>query len=72
MGELNQPSSRHTFRWPGAAREMVRTYMSAARSELSGKDEHGAQIGLKAVITKIAAASGNPRVPVGGSCGSRA
>ena len=61
MGELNQPASRRTFRWPGAAREMVRTYLSTAPCGLSGKDEHGAQIGLKALITRIAAVSGNPR-----------
>ena len=61
MGELNQPASRRTFRWPGAAREMIRAYRNTALSESSGKDEHGAQIGLKALITRIAAVSGNPR-----------
>jgi hypothetical protein len=61
MGELNQPASRRTFRWPAAAREMVRIYLSTAPCGLSGKDEHGAQIGLKALITRIAAVSGNPR-----------
>jgi hypothetical protein len=61
MGELNQPASRRTFRWPGAAREMVRAYLKTALPELSGKDEHGAHIGLKALITRIAAVSGNPR-----------
>jgi hypothetical protein len=40
---------------------MVRTFLSTAPCGLSGKDEHGAQIGLKALITRIAAASGNPR-----------
>jgi hypothetical protein len=62
MRELNQPASRRTFRWPGAAREMVRTYLNIApSSELSGKDKRGAQAGLKALITGIAAVSGNPR-----------
>ena len=61
MGELNQTASRRTFRWPGAAREMVRTYLNSAPSVGSGKDEHGAQISLKALITRIAAVSGNPR-----------
>src|SRR3984893_6695293 len=61
MGELNQPASRRTFRWPAAAREMVRIYLSTAPSELSRQDDHGAQIGLKALITRIAAVSGNPR-----------
>jgi len=61
MGELNQRARRRTFRWSGAAREMVRTYLNTAPSEFSGKIEHGAQIGLKALITRIAAVSGNPR-----------
>jgi len=61
MGELNQLTSRRTFRWPGTAREMVRTYLNTASFQFSGKDEHGAQIGLKALITRIAAVSGNPR-----------
>jgi hypothetical protein len=61
MGELNQPASRRTFRWPGAAREMVRTYLNSTPSELSGKDGHGTQIPLRALITRIAGVSGNPR-----------
>ena len=61
MGELNQAGSRRTFRWPGTAREMVRTYLNSTPSELSGKDGHGTQAGLKALITRIAAVSGNPR-----------
>ena len=61
MGELNQSANRRTFRWPGAAREMVRGYLNTAPSASSGKDEQGAQIGLKALITRIAAVSGNPR-----------
>ena len=61
MGELNQPATRRTFRWPGAAREMVRTYLNTAPSELSRQDDHGAQIGLKALFTRIAAVSENPR-----------
>jgi hypothetical protein len=60
MGELNRSASRRTFRWPGAAREMVRRYLNAA-SPKSRTGEHGAQIGLKALITGIAAVSGNPR-----------
>jgi hypothetical protein len=61
MGELNQPASRRTFRWPGAARELVRTYLSTAPCRLPENDEQGAQIGLRAPITRIAAVSGNPR-----------
>jgi hypothetical protein len=60
--ELNQPTSRRTFRWPGAARELVRAYLNTTPSKLSRKDEPGAQAGLKALITRIAAVSGNPRV----------
>jgi|HubBroStandDraft_2_1064218.scaffolds.fasta_scaffold110403_2 hypothetical protein len=44
----------------GAAREMVRVYLSTAPSELSGKDAYGAQISPKALITRIAAVSANP------------
>ena len=61
MGELNQPASRRTFRWPGAARELVRTYLNTVPSRSSGTDEHGAQVGLETLITRIAAVSGNPR-----------
>jgi hypothetical protein len=61
MRELNRPARRRTFRWPGVAREMVRTHLKTTRSELSGKDEHAHQTGLKGLITRIAAASGNPR-----------
>jgi hypothetical protein len=61
MRESNQPTSRRSFRWPGAVREMVRAYLNTAPSEVSRKDEHDAQIGLKALITRIAAVSGNPR-----------
>src|SRR6202020_3679513 len=61
MRELNQPTRRRSFRWPGTAREMVRAYLNTALSEVSRKDEHDAQIGLKALISRIAAVSGNPR-----------
>jgi hypothetical protein len=39
---------------------MARTYLNTAPSE-SGKDEHGVQIGMKALITGITAVSGDPR-----------
>src|ERR1700719_5327177 len=61
MGELNQPASRRTFRWPGAARELVRTYLNTVPSRSSGTDEHGAKAGLETLITRIATVSGNPR-----------
>ena len=61
LEELNQLASRRTFRWPGEAREMVRAYLNTTRPELSGKVEHILQTGLKGLITRIAAVSGNPR-----------
>ena len=59
---FDPPVSRRTFRWPGAARELVRAYLNTVPSEFSRQDDHGAPIGLKALITRIAAVSGNPRV----------
>ena len=61
MKELNQPTSRRSFRWPGAAREMVRTYLKSVPAQLPGQHEPGGQTGLKALITGLAAVSGNPR-----------
>jgi hypothetical protein len=40
---------------------MVSTYLSAHRSEMSGNDGDGGEASVKALITKIAAVSGNPR-----------
>lgn len=60
MGELNQQANRRTYRWPGAAREMVRAYLNKP-SEASGQEANRAQVGLKALITRIVAVSGNPR-----------
>jgi hypothetical protein len=62
MGELNQQTSRRTFRWPGAARDLVRAYLKSAPPSLrSGEGGLDAQMGLKALITRVAAVSGNPR-----------
>src|SRR5208282_343356 len=61
MGELNQPARRRSFRWPGAAREMVRTYVSNISSEVSGQNGRNTQMALQGLITRIAAASTNPR-----------
>jgi hypothetical protein len=58
MEQQNSPTNRRTFRWPGAAREMVRAYLSRTDSGRPGQD---AQSGLKALITRIAEVSGNPR-----------
>jgi hypothetical protein len=58
MGQLNQQAGRRTFRWPGVAREIVKAHLKTAPSEQTGR---GAQIGLKALVTRIATVSGNPR-----------
>lgn len=58
MKELNQETRRRTFRWPGAAREIVKTYMNTAESRDSTQV---CQVALKALVTRIAAVSGNPR-----------
>jgi hypothetical protein len=57
MRQLNQQAGRRTFRWPGVAREMVKAHLKTA----SAQTGQGAQIGLKPLITRIAAVSGNPR-----------
>jgi hypothetical protein len=61
MGERKQPISRRSFRWPGAARELVRAYLNTAPSKVSWQDQNRVQTDLKALITRIAAVSGNPR-----------
>jgi len=61
MGELNQQASRRTFRWPGTARELVKAYLTSTRSEASGDSGIDAHARLEALITRIAAVSGNPR-----------
>jgi hypothetical protein len=58
MEELNPELVRRTFRWPGAARELVRAYLGSAESRENGP---GGDIALKALITRVAAVSGNPR-----------
>jgi hypothetical protein len=58
MDELNRTVRRRTFRWPGAARDLVKAYLTSLQSRASGRDS---QVALKALITRIAAVSGNPR-----------
>jgi hypothetical protein len=58
MGELRREVRRRTFRWPGAAPEMVKAYRKDAGSKGSEVGEH---MGLKELITNLAAISGNPR-----------
>jgi hypothetical protein len=58
MEEPNREVSRHSFRWPSAARELIKAYLNCPESTEPGPT---AQIALKALITQIAAVSGNPR-----------
>jgi hypothetical protein len=58
MEELNRELVRRTFRWPGAARELVRAYLGSAESRDHGSGGH---VALKALISRVAAVSGNPR-----------
>ena len=58
MEELSREVRRRTFRWPGAAREMVKAYLKDAGSKDFGVGGH---MGLKELITNLAAISGNPR-----------
>jgi len=61
MGEPKQPASRGSFRWPGTARKMVNEYLNTVSSKVSVKDGRNSQMALKALITRIAVQSGNPR-----------
>jgi hypothetical protein len=58
MDELKRETRRRTFRWPTAAREIVRAYLSSAESR---ENSQGSQVALKVLVTKVAAVSGNPR-----------
>ena len=58
MEELSREVRRRTFRWPGAARAMVKAYLKDAGSKGSGVGE---DIRLKELISNLAAISGNPR-----------
>jgi hypothetical protein len=58
MEELARELVRRTFRWPGAARELVRAYLGSPESQDHGPGGH---VALKALIRRVAAVSGNPR-----------
>lgn len=58
MDEVNRDAKRRTFRWPGAAREIVKAYLDTAESRDS---QQVSRVVLKALVTRIAAVSGNPR-----------
>jgi hypothetical protein len=57
MEKRNRPN-RRTFRWPGAARDLVRTYLNSLPPREAAA---ASQVGVKELITRIAAVSGNPR-----------
>lgn len=58
MDDLSRKIKRRTFRWPGAAREIVAAYLNPSEATGTGP---AAPIALKALVTRVAAASGNPR-----------
>ena len=58
MDELDRTVRRRTFRWPGAARDLLKAYLTSSDYRSSGP---GSKVGLKALITRLAAVSGNPR-----------
>jgi hypothetical protein len=57
MENLKESASRRTFRWPGVAREMVEHYLKNSCQ----REEQSDGASLKALITRIARVSGNPR-----------
>jgi hypothetical protein len=58
MGEEHTGRRRRTFRWPKEARDSVRAYLLAQRGQPHGQDSGN---GLRALVTKLAEVSGNPR-----------
>jgi hypothetical protein len=58
MDELNRTIKRRTFCWPSAAREIVASYLNSSEATGNGPP---VPIALKALVTRVAAASGNPR-----------
>jgi hypothetical protein len=58
MDDLSRKIKRRTFRWPGAAREIVAAYLNFSEATGTGP---ATPIALKALVTRVAAASGNPR-----------
>jgi len=58
VGEGQTQQRRRTFRWPGAARQMLRAYLNGTGAQAAAWDGYQA---LRALITNLAAVSGNPR-----------
>jgi len=57
-GEKHSRRKRRTFRWPNQARELVQHHLIRQRSNRGWQDDGDT---IPALITKISAASGNPR-----------
>lgn len=58
MKQANQALGRRRFLWPPVAGELVRTHLSRKGLREAAPDEHTEQ---KALITRLAAVSGNPK-----------
>lgn len=58
MEELDQVAGRRTFRWPEEARELVKAYLLREGQREARPCEKAA---VEALITRVAAVSGNPR-----------
>lgn len=58
MEERNRTVNRRTFRWPGAARDLVRAHLRSRKSIDSAPE---AETALKSLITQLATVSGNPQ-----------
>jgi hypothetical protein len=56
MSEADGVQKRRMFRWPKEARELVREY-----NERTSRSQERTETGRRALVTKLAAVSGNPR-----------
>jgi hypothetical protein len=56
MSEADGVQKRRMFRWPKEARELVREY-----KERTSRSQERTETGRRALVTKLAAVSGNPR-----------
>jgi hypothetical protein len=57
LGDPGLRRKRHTFRWPKEARDLVRSYVAAQRSQGSAPDPVSARM----LVTMLVEVSGNPR-----------
>jgi hypothetical protein len=58
VSEGQSQQRRRTFRWPGAARQMLRVYRNGTVAQAGTRDGYKT---LRVLITNLAAVSGNPR-----------